>query len=56
MTNGQRRAMTCAFMPDGEVFNGVQNILPKAYFDSLQVGDVLNDNTINPLIWSSKQA
>lgn len=54
MTNGQRRAMTCAYMPDGEVFNGVQNVLPQAYFETLKVGDVLNDNAINPLIWSSK--
>ncbi len=54
MTSGQRRAMTCAFMPDGEVFNGVQNILPQAYFDTLKVGDVLNDDVINPLTWSSK--
>lgn len=54
MTKGQRRAMTCAFMPDGEVFNGVQNVLPKSYFDTLQIGDLLDDNTVNPLIWSSK--
>lgn len=54
MTNGQRRAMTCAYMPDGCTFNGVQNILPQAYFETLKVGDVLNDNVINPLIWSSK--
>ena len=27
MTNGLRRAMTCAFMPDGAVYNGQQNIL-----------------------------
>jgi ectoine hydroxylase-related dioxygenase (phytanoyl-CoA dioxygenase family) len=26
MTRGQRRAMTCAYMPDGSTFNGVQNI------------------------------
>ena len=51
MTKGSRRAMTCAFMPDGSTFNGVQNILPEAYFQSLKIGDVLNDNTINPLIW-----
>ena len=51
MTNKPRRAMTCAYMPDGSTFNGKPNILPQAYFESLTVGDVLNDDTINPLIW-----
>ncbi|HZP83634.1 MAG TPA: phytanoyl-CoA dioxygenase family protein [Chthonomonadaceae bacterium] len=51
MTNRPRRAMTCAYMPDGSVFNGKRNILPEAYFNSLQIGDVLNDPIINPLIW-----
>ncbi len=52
MTSKPRRAMTCAFMPDGEVFNGKRNILPDDYFASLKLGDPLNDNTVNPLIWS----
>ncbi|RYG67187.1 phytanoyl-CoA dioxygenase family protein [bacterium] len=56
MTNGQRRAMTCAFMPDGETFNGQQNVLPKAYFEGLKEGDVLNDDVINPLVWSRNSA
>lgn len=51
MTNKPRRAMTCAFMPDGAVFNGQRNILPEDYFRSLKVGDPLDDNAINPLIW-----
>ena len=51
MTNKPRRAMTCAYMPDGSTFNGKRNILPEAYFESLKVGDLLNDNSINPLIW-----
>ncbi len=53
MTSAPRRAMTCAYMPDGSTFNGVQNILPAEYFNSLKIGDVLNDNIINPLIWSA---
>jgi len=53
MTNRPRRAMTCAYMPDGSTFNGQQNVLPKEYFESLKVGDVLNDNKINPLVWKS---
>ena len=51
MTNKPRRAMTCAYMPDGSVFNGTPNILPADYLKTLQVGDVLNDNAVNPLIW-----
>jgi phytanoyl-CoA hydroxylase len=51
MTNKPRRAMTCAYMPDGSVFNGTPNILPQSYLATLKVGDVLNDDAINPLIW-----
>ena len=51
MTNGLRRAMTCAYMPDGNVFNGEPNILPDAYVDSLQIGDRLNNDEQNPLIY-----
>jgi phytanoyl-CoA hydroxylase len=51
MTNMPRRAMTCAYMPDGSTFNGTRNILPEAYFQSLKVGDLLNDDTVNPLLW-----
>ncbi len=52
MTNRPRRAMTCAYMPDGCVYNGVnKNVLPDAYFATLKPGDPLNDDTINPLIW-----
>jgi phytanoyl-CoA hydroxylase len=51
MTNGPRRAMTCAYMPDGSVFNGVQNVLPDAYFQSLKLGDPLDNDTVNPLLW-----
>lgn len=54
MTNRPRRAMTCAYMPDGATFNGTRNVLPEAYVNSLQIGDVLNDPVINPLIWSKK--
>ena len=56
MTNRPRRAMTCAYMPEGATFNGTRNILPAEYFNSLKVGDVLQDNIVNPLVWSSKTA
>lgn len=51
MTSGFRRAMTCAYMPDGNVFNGEPNILPDAYVDNLQPGDLLNNDEQNPLIY-----
>lgn len=52
MTNLSRRAMTCAYMPDGSLFNGRRNILPDTYFQTLNIGDTLQDDTVNPLIWS----
>ena len=54
MTNKPRRAMTCAYMPDGATFNGTQNILPDDDFHSLKIGDVLNDDRINPLVWKRR--
>ena len=51
MTRHPRRAMTCAFMPDGATLNGTKNILPKDYFESLTEGDVLENDDQNPLIW-----
>ena len=53
MTNKPRRAMTCAYMPDGATFNGAKNVLPDDYFASLKPGDLLNDDAITPLIWKS---
>src|SRR6478735_9162861 len=54
MTNGFRRAMTCAYMPDGARFNGIQNILSDEQFSNLSTGDLLNDDAQNPLIYSKK--
>jgi len=51
MTGGFRRAMTCAYMPDGNVFNGTANILPDDYLKTLKVGDLLNNDAQNPLIY-----
>lgn len=51
MTNGSRRAMTCAYMPDGSTFAGQRNILPEKMFRRLKPGDLLNDEQFNPLIW-----
>jgi phytanoyl-CoA hydroxylase len=54
MTNRPRRAMTCAYMPEGSTFNGVKNILPTEYFDSLRVGSLLDDDLINIPVWRAK--
>ncbi len=51
MTPYPRRAMTCAFMPDGSTFNGIQNVLPNEYYQTLKLDDVLNNNDINRLTW-----
>lgn len=52
MTNGFRRAMTCAYMPDGSTFNGIKNILSDVQVNNLNIGDLLNDSAQNPLIFS----
>jgi len=52
MTNGFRRAMTCAYMPEDATFNGIKNILSDEQISKLKIGDLLNDNNQNPLIYS----
>lgn len=52
MTPGRRRAMTCAYMPEGATFNGTRNVLPPDYFRSLKIGQVLNNEAQNPLVYS----
>jgi ectoine hydroxylase-related dioxygenase (phytanoyl-CoA dioxygenase family) len=54
MTPGFRRAMTCAFMPDGATFNGIQNILSDEQLATLKVGDLLKDDEQNPLLYTRK--
>ena len=54
MTPGYRRAMTCAYMPDGNTFNGIQNILSDEQVAKLKVGDLLNDDAQNPLLYHPK--
>ncbi len=56
MTPGFRRAMTCAYMPDGNTFNGTQNILSSEQVARLKQGDPLNDDKQNPLIFSKAHA
>lgn len=51
MTRGFRRAMTCAYMPNGNVYNGKPNVLPDDYVKTLSVGDFLSNDLQNPLIY-----
>lgn len=51
MTPGFRRAMTCAYMPDGSTFNGQRNILRPEQIARLTIGDVLDDEEQVPLIY-----
>jgi phytanoyl-CoA hydroxylase len=52
MTPRPRRAMTLQFMPDGVRYNGTPNVLPPEAAARLAVGDLLDDDDINPLLWS----
>ena len=45
--------MTCAYMPDRCVYNGTPNVLPPEYVEKIAVGDELNDDWLNPLIYST---
>ena len=51
MTTRSRRAMTCAYMPEGATFNGQKNVLPDEYLKTLSIGDPLNNDQQNPLLW-----
>jgi ectoine hydroxylase-related dioxygenase (phytanoyl-CoA dioxygenase family) len=53
MTNGVSQAMTCAYMPDGAVFNGIKNILSEEQMAKLNIGDLPNDEIQNQLIYSA---
>jgi len=44
MTPRWRRAMTCAYMPDGSTYNGQKEILSDEYAAGLKIGDLLDDN------------
>ncbi len=51
MTPYHRRAMTCAYMPDGSTFNGQQNILSPEQVASYELGEALDDDAQSPLIY-----
>jgi ectoine hydroxylase-related dioxygenase (phytanoyl-CoA dioxygenase family) len=49
MTPRWRRAMTCAYMPEGATYNGQPHwVLGKEWLEELQVGDPLDDESVLP--------
>jgi ectoine hydroxylase-related dioxygenase (phytanoyl-CoA dioxygenase family) len=52
MTPRPRRAMTCAFMPDGARYNGRPHpMFPDDYVARLRMGDPLENDELLPLVW-----
>lgn len=58
MTARSRRAMTLQFMPVGATFNGTPHdiVYSPEVLARLRVGDLLDDESINPLLWSREPA
>lgn len=56
MTNRRRFAMTVAYMPEGSTYNGQQDILTHEQIARLSVGDPLDDEQQNPLVYSRQAA
>ena len=54
MTPRRRFAMTVAYMPDGATYNGKQDILTVEQVAGLSVGDKLDDEGQNPLVYSAR--
>eukprot|EP01006_Ploeotia_vitrea_P047510 TRINITY_DN67134_c4_g2_i1.p1 TRINITY_DN67134_c4_g2~~TRINITY_DN67134_c4_g2_i1.p1 ORF type:complete len:311 (+),score=26.31 TRINITY_DN67134_c4_g2_i1:71-1003(+) len=54
MTPNRRRAMTVQMMPTGCVFNGKQNVLTPEEFGSLKLGESMDDEKRNPLLFQTK--
>lgn len=54
MTPRSRRAFALHFMPEGSKFNGERNVLTPERFAKLKVGDSLDDDAENPLVYSRK--
>lgn len=58
MTPRGRRAMTCAYMPDGVTYNGKRDdfVYTEDEAAAMSVGDPLADDRINPLVGSAVSA
>ena len=55
MTVHGRRAMTCAYMPDGVIYNGKRDdfVFTEEQAAAMKVGDPLADDRLNPLVGSA---
>lgn len=53
MTPYPRQAFTCAYMPNNSRFNGIPNVLPARILNNIRIGDVLDDEGQNPLIYTT---
>lgn len=51
MTPHHREAWVCAYMPDGSTFNGKPNVLPDEYLQTLNIGDYLRNDELNPVVY-----
>ena len=51
MTNMKRRAMSFQLMPNNSIWNGKQNILTQKQIESMKIGQLLNDDSQNPLLF-----
>lgn len=54
MTPHRRRAMTAGFMPLGSTFNGKTSIYPPDDLARMAVGDVLDDDRQNPVVYRNE--
>ena len=52
LTHKPRKAFTFAMYPDGSTFNGTPNILTHKQLKKLKIGDLLNDDKQNPILYS----
>lgn len=52
MTPGSRRAMTCAYMPEGVTYNGKRDefVYTEEQAAAMTVGQPLDDDAVNPLV------
>ncbi len=53
LTPGWRRALTAGYMPEGSTFNGQRNILSVDQVDRIKIGDLLEEEEQNPLLYSA---
>ena len=55
LTRHYRRAMTCAYMPDGVTYNGRQSALTPDQAKRYRIGDFLDDNDHFPLVYAKER-